>query len=58
MGKAVFARAAVLAVVAAALMLPGAGRGASEVVDEVHYTFTGPTSVAFDWRGAATDIRY
>ncbi|MFL5680070.1 MAG: OmpL47-type beta-barrel domain-containing protein, partial [Chloroflexota bacterium] len=27
-------------------------------VDEVHYTFTGPTSVAFDWRGTATDIRY
>ena len=27
-------------------------------VDEVHYTFTGPTSVAFDWRGSATDIRY
>ena len=27
-------------------------------VDEVHYTFTGPTSVAFDWRGSATSIRY
>ena len=27
-------------------------------VDEVHYTFTGPTSVAFDWRGSATTIRY
>ena len=26
--------------------------------DEVHYTFTGPTSVAFDWRGTATDLRY
>ena len=26
--------------------------------DEVHYTFTGPSSVAFDWRGTATDIRY
>jgi parallel beta-helix repeat protein len=42
-----------------ALLLIGsttaAGVGA---VDEVHYTFTGPTSVAFDWRGTATDIRY
>lgn len=28
------------------------------VIDEVHYTFTGPTSVAFDWRGSADDIRY
>jgi hypothetical protein len=26
--------------------------------DEIHYTFTGSTSVAFDWRGTATDIRY
>jgi len=31
---------------------------ASGPVDEVHYTFLGPTSVAFDWRGAASDIRY
>ncbi len=29
-----------------------------EVVDEVHWTYTGPTSVALDWRGAATDVRY
>src|SRR5204863_155900 len=27
-------------------------------VDEVHYTFTGPTSVALDWRGDAQDVRY
>jgi parallel beta-helix repeat protein len=27
-------------------------------VDGVHYTYTGPTSVTFDWRGTATDIRY
>ncbi len=27
-------------------------------VDEVHYTLLSPTSVAFDWRGTATDIRY
>jgi hypothetical protein len=25
---------------------------------EVHYTFTGPTSVAFDWAGTARTIRY
>jgi parallel beta-helix repeat protein len=27
-------------------------------VDEVHYTFTGATSVAVDWRGTAQDLRY
>lgn len=27
-------------------------------VDEVHYTFLGPTSVAVDWRGTDTDLRY
>ena len=32
--------------------------GQVEVVDEMHYTFTGATSVGFSWRGAATDIRY
>ena len=26
--------------------------------DEIHYTFAGPTSVVFDWRGSATSIRY
>lgn len=26
--------------------------------NEVHWTFTGPRSVAFDWRGPATTIRY
>ncbi|HXJ23511.1 MAG TPA: metallophosphoesterase [Polyangia bacterium] len=25
---------------------------------EVHFTYTGPTSVAFDWRGEATTVRY
>ncbi len=30
----------------------------ADAVDEVHYTFTGPTSVGFDWRGAPNDIRY
>src|SRR2546421_5071920 len=27
-------------------------------VDEVHYTFAGPTSVTLDWRGTAPDVRY
>ena len=27
-------------------------------VDEVHYTYTGSTSVAFDWRGTARTIRF
>ena len=39
-------------------MLPAAVRAAGGTADEIHYTFTGPTSVAFDWRGTATDIRY
>src|SRR2546422_816062 len=26
--------------------------------DEIHYSFVAPSSVAFDWRGTATDIRY
>ena len=32
--------------------------GNTNTVDEVHYTFTGPTSVAFDWRGNPSDLRY
>ena len=39
------------------LLLPAAVRAAG-TADEIHYSFTGPTSVAFDWRGTATDIRY
>jgi hypothetical protein len=27
-------------------------------VDEIHYTFTGPTSVSFDWRGQSGTFRY
>jgi len=41
-----------------AYLLPSAGAAADAVVDEVHYALTGPTSVNFQWRGAATDIRY
>src|SRR5919199_6415042 len=54
--------AAIAAMLAAACLLavglPSASGSGTEVVDEIHYTFTGPNSVAFDWRGAATDIRY
>ena len=51
------ARALLLTVFATLLVASPAAQGASEVVDEMHYTFTGPTSVAFDWRGTATEIR-
>jgi parallel beta-helix repeat protein len=46
--------------VAAVVSLPlGAGISQADVpVDEVHYTFTGDTSVNVDWRGDATDLQY
>ena len=31
---------------------------AGGTADEIHWTMTGPKSVTFDWRGAATEIRY
>src|SRR4029079_11437506 len=37
---------------------PATAPAATGTADEVHYTFTGPTSVAFDWRGSATTISY
>ena len=40
------------------MLSPAPSHAASEVVDEVHYTFMGPTSVAFDWRGGGNWIRY
>src|SRR2546423_11322712 len=40
------------------LLLPASARAAAGTADEVHYTFTSPSSVGFDWRGTATDIRY
>jgi len=46
--------------VSAALTVP-LGVGASRAdtpADEVHYTFTGGTSVNVDWRGTATDLQY
>jgi Calcineurin-like phosphoesterase len=33
-------------------------RVATSAADEIHYTFTGPRSVTFDWRGSARTIRY
>jgi parallel beta-helix repeat protein len=30
----------------------------ADTVDEVHYTFTGATTVSLDWRGTAQDVRY
>src|SRR5499427_10799558 len=30
----------------------------ASAADEVHWTFTGPTSVSFDWRGSETTVRY
>ena len=47
----------VAALCLASLLVPAASR-AAVVADEIHYSFTGPTSVAFDWRGSAGDIRY
>jgi parallel beta-helix repeat protein len=37
---------------------PAPVQAGPEAVDEIHYTFTGSSSVALDWRGEATDIRY
>ena len=40
-----------LGLVAVILIVPAAVHRLPGTSDEVHYTFTGPTSVAFDWRG-------
>jgi hypothetical protein len=45
------------ALVALALWVAPAAR-ADTPVDEVHYTFTSGTSVAIDWRGVPTDVRW
>ncbi len=42
------------AMVALVLSAPAPARAA----DEIHWTFTGPTSVSFDWRGAESSIQY
>src|SRR5689334_12011822 len=42
-----------------ATFLVGVSTARADVaVDEVHYTFTGGTSIALDWRGTAQDVRY
>jgi hypothetical protein len=65
-GRSLAGRPGLLAVLkrynrGAALRRPALTRklGASAAAaDEIHYTFTGPTSVAVDWRGSARTIRY
>src|SRR5437762_10477649 len=32
--------------------------GVAIAADEIHWTFTGPTSVSFDWRGAESVVHY
>jgi parallel beta-helix repeat protein len=53
-------RAAVTGALLAGLTLwAGTAPGVADALaDEVHYTFTGPTSVSVDWRGTATDLQY
>jgi len=50
-------RALCLGLLLVFLLVPAASEAAG-TADEIHYTFTSPTSVTFDWRGTATDIRY
>lgn len=45
-------------VLAGALMTDPTPANADTAVDEVHYTFTGPTSISLDWRGDRQDVRY
>ncbi|HEV8450525.1 MAG TPA: right-handed parallel beta-helix repeat-containing protein [Gaiellales bacterium] len=39
-------------------LLSSGSANAAGTADEIHYTFMSATSVTFDWRGTATDIRY
>jgi parallel beta-helix repeat protein len=48
---------AVFSLLAAMLSIAPAAY-ADGAVDEVHYTFTGQTSVSIDWRGTANDVRW
>ena len=49
---------AVVAAVALVVVAPAPSGWAAGTADEVHYTFTGSTSVAIDWRGTANDVRW
>ena len=52
-------RASLAVLITAAWLLPSLPTPAlADAIDEVHYTYTSVTSVAFDWRGGANDIRY
>jgi hypothetical protein len=50
--------AIVAAVTALAAGTYSAAERTSVSASEVHYTFSGPTSVTFDWAGSSEDIRY
>lgn len=41
-----------------ALAAAPACHGAAIAADQIHWTVTGPTSVAFDWRGPESDFHY
>lgn len=43
---------------ATALTAPAIPAAAATTADEIHYTFTSGTSVAFDWRGSAASIAF
>ncbi len=52
-----FSRALCFGLLLVFLLVPAASEAAG-TADEIHYTYTSPTSVSFDWRGTATDLRY
>jgi parallel beta-helix repeat protein len=47
-----------MAAMALVVVAPASPGWAAGPADEVHYTFTGSTSVAIDWRGTANDVRW
>src|SRR4051812_27616708 len=51
-------RALLAASLATASLIATATPASAAGIEQVHYTFTSPASVTFDWVGAATDIRY
>jgi hypothetical protein len=56
--RAVTTVVALLAATLGSSVAAGVTASADPGVDELHYTFTGDTSVALDWRGTPTDVRY